>query len=139
MQVVRVNPNTFIRLKLTLPLTGKDISMNNEEMNKKMEFIVEHQAKFAADIEILREVQAQNDRRLSNGMLGLIEVVGGLTRAQIETDHSIQRLAEAQAGTEARLRETDERLRGTDERLRILMNVVERHISGNGGPHQHAP
>jgi hypothetical protein len=101
-------------------------------MNNKMEFIVEHQAKFAADIEILREMQAQNDRRLSNGMLGLIDVVGGLTRAQIETDHSIQRLAEAQAGTDTRLKETD-------ERLRILMNVVGRHISGNGGPHSHAP
>jgi hypothetical protein len=28
--------------------------MNNEEMNKKMEFIVEHQTKFAADIEMMR-------------------------------------------------------------------------------------
>jgi len=105
--------------------------MSEEEMNKKMEFIVEQQAKFAAEIEIMREVQAQHDRRLSNAMLGLVDIVGGLTRAQIETDHSIQRLAEAQAGTDARLRETD-------ERLRILLNVVERHISGNGG-HHHAP
>jgi phage-related tail protein len=113
--------------------------MSEQQMNKNIEFIIEQQAKFAADIEILREMQAQNDRRLSNGILGLVDVVGSLTRAQIETDHSIQRLAEAQAGTEARLRETDERLRTTDDRLRILMNVVERHISGNGGPHDHAP
>jgi hypothetical protein len=33
-------------------------------MNKKMEFIVEHQAKFAADIEIMREVQAKGETRL---------------------------------------------------------------------------
>ncbi|HEY6232898.1 MAG TPA: hypothetical protein VIW64_16665 [Pyrinomonadaceae bacterium] len=113
--------------------------MSEEEMNKKMEFIVEHQAKFAAEIEVMREMHEQTDRRLPNGMLGLVDIVGGLTRAQIETDHSIQRLVEAQAGTDARLRETDERLRGTDERLRILMSVVERHINGNGGPHHLAP
>src|ERR1044072_5312531 len=106
--------------------------MSDEQMNKNIEVIIEHQAKFATDIEILREMQAQNDRRLSNGILGLVDVVGSLTRAQIETAHNIRRLAEAQATTETKLRETD-------ERLRILMNVVERHISGNGGPHNHAP
>lgn len=106
--------------------------MSEPQMNKNIEFIIEQQAKFAAEIEIMREMQTHNDRRLSNGILGLIDVVGSLTRAQIETDHSIQRLAEVQAGTETRLKETD-------ERLRILMNVVERHISGNGGPHNHAP
>ena len=120
--------------------------MSNEEMNKKMEFIVEQQAKFAADIEIMREVQAQQDRRLSSAMFGLVEIVGGLTRAQIKTDEVMKRLAEAQAATEKRFKETDERFKETDERfketderLRILMNVVERHISGNGGPHHHAP
>ena len=34
--------------------------MTDEEMNKKMEFIVEHQAKFAADIEMMRDVQARD-------------------------------------------------------------------------------
>ena len=113
--------------------------MSEEEMNKKMEFIVEHQAKFAAEIEIMREAQAQQDRRLWGAMVGLVEIVGGLTRAQIETDEVMKRLAEAQAATEKRFKETDERFKETDERLRILMNVVERHISGNGGPHHHAP
>lgn len=106
--------------------------MSNEEMNKKMEFIVEQQAKFAADVEILRELQEADARRLSNGLLSLVDIVGNLTRAHLETDQSLQRLTEAQA-------KTDERLRDTDERLRILLNVVERHISGNGGPHHHAP
>ena len=32
--------------------------MSDEEMNKKMEFIVEQQAQFAADIEVMREIQA---------------------------------------------------------------------------------
>ena len=49
--------------------------MSNEEMNKKMEFIVEHQAKFAADVEILRELQEADARRLSNGLLSLVDIV----------------------------------------------------------------
>jgi len=36
--------------------------MSNEEMDKKMEFIVEHQAKFAAEIEIMLEVQAAESK-----------------------------------------------------------------------------
>jgi len=99
--------------------------MSDEEMNKKMEFIVEQQAKFAADLEITREIQAADARRLSNGLMGVLDIVGNLTRAHIETDQSIHRLTEA--------------LAQTDERLRILLNVVERHISGNGGSHNHAP
>jgi len=99
--------------------------MSDEEMNKKMEFIVEQQVKFAADLEITREIQAADARRLSNGLMGVLDIVGNLTRAHIETDQSIHRLTEA--------------LAQTDERLRILLNVVERHISGNGGSHNHAP
>jgi hypothetical protein len=34
----------------------RETFMSNEEMNKKMEFIVEQQAQFAADIEVMREI-----------------------------------------------------------------------------------
>ena len=93
--------------------------MSNEEMNKKMEFIVEQQAKFAADIEILREIQAADARRLGDGLLSMIDIVGHLTRTQIRTEETVNTLAQAQAHTE--------------ERLTILINIVERHTGGNGG------
>jgi hypothetical protein len=107
--------------------------MSNEEMNKKMEFIVEQQAQFAADIQVMREVQAQDakllkeqDRKLSDAVVTVVGLIGSLTQAQISTDgrinvlaDSFNRLAQAQARTE--------------ESLKILINVVERHISGNGG------
>ncbi len=99
--------------------------MSNEEMNKKMEFIVEQQAKFAADIEIMRQVQAadakllkEQDRKLSDALIAVVGMIGNLTEAQARTDESIKILTEAQART--------------DERLNIFINVVERHNSGNG-------
>lgn len=98
--------------------------MSNEEMNKKMEFIVEHQAKFAADIQITREVQAADAKLLKDAVIGVVEIVGSLTRAQMRTDESIKLLTESQ--------------QRTDERLNIFINVVERYISGNGGSEGHA-
>ena len=108
--------------------------MSNEELNKKMEFIVEHQAKFAAEMEMLRESHAeetrlrqQQDQRLSDAMLSLVDIIGSLTRTQIRTEdrvnllaNDLSRLAQAQAETA--------------ETLKILLNTVERHIAGNGGP-----
>jgi ABC-type transporter Mla subunit MlaD len=107
--------------------------MTDEEMNKKMEFIVEHQAKFAAELEMLRDVHTVDIRRLTDGVLSILDVIGTLVRAQVRTDESINRLTEALKRTDERLVRTDERLAQTDGRLNIFINVVERYISGNGG------
>jgi len=105
--------------------------INNEEMNKKMEFIVEQQAKFAAEMEMMREAQAAENKlrqeqngRFTDALLGVVDVVGSLTRSQLRTDEAIRLLTSAQART--------------DERLNIFINVVERYISGNGGSESHA-
>ncbi len=100
--------------------------MSNEEMVKKMEFIVEHQAKFAAEIEIMREVQTEQYNRLSNALIGVVDIVGSLTRAQMRTDERVGSLEESFT----RLAQAQTR---TEESLKLLINVVERHIHGNGG------
>jgi hypothetical protein len=105
--------------------------MSDAEMNKKMEFIVEQQAKFAAEIEIMREVQAADAKRLGDGLIGVIDIVGQLAQSQMRTEGTVNSLAaDIKLLTEAQSR--------TDERLNNLISVVERHISGNGGSHSHA-
>jgi hypothetical protein len=99
--------------------------MSDAEMNKKMEFIVEHQAKFAANIEIMREVQEADAKRLGDGLIGVIDIVGHLARAQMRTEDNVNLLTnEVSQLTQAQSQ--------TEERLKILLSVVERHISGNG-------
>ena len=93
-----------------------------------MEFIVEQQAKFVADIEILREIQAADARRRSDGLLSMMDIVGKLTRTQIRTEQTVSTLSQdvsklTQAQTQ------------TEERLTILINIVER---GNGGAESRA-
>ena len=112
--------------------------MSNEEMNKKMEFIVEQQAKFAADIEIMRQVQAADAKLLKDGLIGLVDIVGSLTRAQIGADGRIDSLAEVQKQTDENLKRLSEAQAQTEASLKILINVVERHISGNGGAENRA-
>lgn len=104
--------------------------MTDEEMNKKMEFIVEHQAKFAAELEMMREVQAADTNHLTNLITGVIEIIGSLARS---TDDRINSLRDAQARTEKGIQRLTEAQARTDERLNIFINVVERYISGNAG------
>lgn len=105
--------------------------MSNEELNQKMEFIVEHQAKFAANIEVMREVHEKDSKLLKDGLIGLVHIVGGLTQAQMRTEETVGSLAESVVKlTQGQMR--------TDERLNNLINVVERHISGNGGAENRA-
>lgn len=156
--------------------------MSNEEINKKMEFVIEQQALFVVDIGEMREVQAQDAkllkeetnaltqqyRKLSDAVITVVGLVGSLTQAQARADDRINVLMQAQARTDDRFNvlaqtqtrtdesfnlltqaqtRTDERINlladsftllaqaeaRTEERLNIFINVVERHISGNGG------
>ncbi len=100
----------------------------SNEMEKKMEFIVEQLADLTAK-------QQQTDsvvNRLANASLNRIErienVLGALAEAQVKTEENVSALAVAQL-------HTDKKLSETDERLNSLITVVERYISEgrNGG------
>jgi len=100
----------------------------SNEMEKKMEFIVEQLADLTAK-------QQQTDsvvNRLANASLNRIErienVLGALAEAQVKTEENVSALAVAQL-------QTDKKLSETDERLNSLITVVERYISErrNGG------
>jgi hypothetical protein len=109
--------------------------MTEGELNKKVEFIIEQQAQFAADIEVMREVQredAKQLRNLSDAVITVVGLVGGLAESQQRTDARVAELAEAQTRTDASLKELAEAQARTDERLNIFINVVEKYISGNG-------
>src|SRR6185295_13781678 len=74
------------------PLIREGNSMSDAEMNKRMEFIVDQQAKFATDIEIMREVQAADAKRLGDGLIGVIDIVGHLARHQMITEDNVNSL-----------------------------------------------
>jgi multidrug efflux pump subunit AcrA (membrane-fusion protein) len=111
--------------------------MSEEEMQKKMEFIIEQQAQFAVNIGLLREAQQRTEERLgevataqaqmARAQTHMNEVVAVMAEAQERMAESQERMIEAQE-------RTDQKLAETDERLNTLINIVERHISeGHNG------
>ena len=117
--------------------------MTNGDLDKRIEFIIEQQAQFSADIEVMREVHAADTklhkeetklvredaklmkeqiRSLNDAVTAVVGMVGRLSEAQERTDATVaQRFAELAAAQER-----------TEERLSIFINVVERHLGGNG-------
>lgn len=99
--------------------------MNNEQFERRMEFIVEHQAQFAGDIQRLKETQEaeaklwrEKHNDLTDAMTTVVGMVGKLAEAQQRTDEHLSELTTKQAET--------------DDRLNVFITVVERFISRNG-------
>ena len=106
--------------------------MTDEQIEQRIEFIIEQQAQFASDIQVLREIQAADTkllkeqyRNLSDAVVAVVGTVGRLAEVQARTDQRVSDLAEKVSEL------TDAQAR-TDERLNIFINVVEKYISRNG-------
>jgi hypothetical protein len=89
--------------------------MNNEEFEKRMEFIIEQQAQFSADIQQLREAQAQTD-----------SVVARLANVTLEGFNDVNAKINVLVDSQINLTEAQSR---TDDNLRNLIAVVDRSFS----------
>ena len=88
--------------------------MSNEELERRMAFIVEQQAQFASDIQQLREVQGQTEN-----------VVGRLANATLEGFKDTNVKIDALVDSQIKLTEAQSQ---TDQTLRNLIAVVDRYF-----------
>jgi uncharacterized phage infection (PIP) family protein YhgE len=110
--------------------------MNNEEFDRKMAFIVEQQAQFAAEIQQLQESQVQ----LQESQARTDQVVAQTAAVVGEAGEVVTRLAKVthagftevnakiNALVDAQIR-TEESLSRTNENLRNFIAVVDRRFS----------
>ena len=96
--------------------------MSNEEVDRRIAFITEHQAQFASDIQQLREAQAQTDQVVAQTG----EIVARLANATLEGFKEVNSKINALVDSQIR---TDQNLSRTDENLRNLIAVVDRYFS----------
>ncbi|HEX5709634.1 MAG TPA: hypothetical protein VFX96_20310 [Pyrinomonadaceae bacterium] len=102
--------------------------MTNEEMQKAMEFVVNQQAQFAADIQKLEESQARTVELVGRLAIATEASFNEVREGMKELRESISSLVDAQMRTE-------ENLNKTDEKVRNLTAVVDRYFREklNGG------
>ncbi len=115
--------------------------MTFEEMERLMQFIVEHQAQFSVDMDKAKERMAESDERLSR-----IEGIQENTARQIEhLGHALVALTEAHELTRERLAESHERTQAalkvlaesqahSDRRLDALIDIVRGDREAGQGP-----
>ncbi len=96
--------------------------MTNEEWDRKVEFIVNQQAQFSADIQHLKELNAQAIERMTQADVRMTRMEGIILAVHEDTNAKFAALVDSHM----RLLESQTR---TDERLNSFINVVERYIS----------
>lgn len=111
-------------------------AMDNKNLEKKMEFIIEQQAQLVVNQEKADERMTRIEDivgRLGNVTLNGFENVeakiSALVDAQIKTEANIGKMAAAQEQMAEAQKQMAEAQTSTDERLNLLINVVERQIS----------
>jgi hypothetical protein len=93
--------------------------MTNEEMQKTMEFIIEQQAQFAANIQKLQEERMRDDsrtKRLEESFQLLVQLAQSTDARLDALESNMATLAEAQTHT--------------DERLSALIDIVREGRNG---------
>ncbi len=103
-----------------------------DNLESRMNFIIEQQAQFTADIQLLKDRQADTMRLVeaNTGMIRqLVDVTKSLAHHAGETDLRLRQLGE---GTDRRLRELAESGAHTDRRLDALIDVVDKLARRNG-------
>ena len=98
-----------------------------------MQFIVEHQARFAADMEVLKEHASKTDETIRT----LTDALLSLTRVTEDNENLLKSLAKE---TGEHFRETDQKIarlaelgEGTEVRLNAFIAFVEKYVSRRDG------
>ena len=123
--------------------------MSNEEFDRKVEFLLNQQARFDAGMQELREAQKETDEKVKHMFDGFEEAkqLTIQTRADLaelttlttqglkmlyaqsqDTDAKIAALVKAQMETEEMFRNTDAKLQNTDAMIRNIGVKLDHHL-----------
>lgn len=97
--------------------------MSNEDFQRRLEFIVEQQARLVVNQDKADERLTRLENIVANAYVDMRDRVNAVADAQLRSETNIATLAETQDKlAKAQL--------VTEEKLNVLITVVERHISG---------
>ena len=101
---------------------------NNDHLQRQIDFIVNNQAQFSTDIQQLKDLHKDAEKRmtkledvclrLGNALVNLADSVTGISKTQTNLDTKMAALAESQAHA--------------DQRLSALIDIVMADRNGKG-------
>lgn len=104
--------------------------MTNDEMQRKMDFIVNQQAQFSADIHQLKELNASAIERMTMAEERMTRIEDVVLRLANVTETGFTTLAAAQTLLETRMAALAESNVHTDQRLNALIDIVREDRNG---------
>jgi len=117
--------------------------MTNEEFEKTKEFIIQQQARFAVDIEKLKERQEkisadidklkETTKVIAEATLANTAMIGKLAEAQKISEEKIAKLSDKVDTLSDKMAELSDKMAETTDRLSSLIVVVEKHIEDHNG------
>jgi chromosome segregation ATPase len=103
--------------------------MDDEKLQRTIEFIIENQAQFTVEMQKLQETQKEAEKRTNV----LERAVLNLYNTSVETTKNIQQLTENQKQLTADIKELRTAQKETDHRLNAVILMVERYLSRENG------
>ena len=103
--------------------------MDDEKLEKTIEFILNNQAQFTVDIQLMQETQKEGEKRVNV----LERVCLNLYNASVEQKDAIAEQTKNINQLSADVRELREGQKETDERLNAVILMAENFFSGENG------
>jgi len=107
--------------------------MSPEELQRAMQFLLNQQAQFAADLAKNETRWTERFDRITDGLVGLTGIVGQLAASQQRTDEQVRELRESDARLQEQIRATDGHIRDVESHLNIVIEMFERHLREDHG------
>ena len=107
--------------------------MSPEDVQRTVQFLLNQQAQFAADLTAsqarfesrIEALSAKTDR-VADGLIGLTTIVGHVV-------DSVSKIAEAQKRTTEQVQRIAEQVERTDSHLDVVIQMFERHLREDHG------
>lgn len=114
--------------------------MTDEQFERRMEFLLQQQAQFSADMQRLQEAHLrlqESQQRLQEAQAKTDERIGALVDVSLSLAHHQEeidrRLAAFISETNQRFQELAESQTHTDRRLDALIDIMRRQLEGGNG------
>ena len=107
--------------------------MDDEKLERTIEFILNNQAQFTVDIQKLQEAHQSAEKRLGLLERASVGLYAGLTDLTENVNRLTKDVEELRKTQETGMRELREAQKETDERLNAVILMVERYLSRENG------